>query len=173
MDDAGEQETFGRRHPRLMAGIAALAVAVAVAAAVGPWNGAAAPSEPSDGPIPGQLVVVADDPSASPQPSDLDDRYVRDARFLAGRAMEPDLDDEDLVVLGRRICVHLERWSVRTTRQYVRLYRSQRKELGVPVNNRWLVMGAAIAEAAPAAFCPGHEGAVSTDEAARMVGYTM
>jgi hypothetical protein len=123
--------------------------------------------------VPGQLVVE----DASDLPFSFDDEqydaYVASVRALADGVTDEDdrLDRDDLIVMGRRVCFHLTRSAITSTRDYVRTYRNQRRDIGYPVFKRLLVQGAAVAETAPSTFCPEHVGAVSASEAAKIVGF--
>ncbi len=122
--------------------------------------------------VPGQLVIEQASEAGVPPDSREYDAYVRSVRELLGGVMDEDrVDRDDLIVMGRRICFHLERDGIQSTRDYVREYRSQRRRLGYRVYRRLLVQGAAVAETAPATFCPEHVGTVSAEEAASLIGY--
>lgn len=124
--------------------------------------------------VPGRLQITQTTEAPLYERPAAHDIFVRQIRNLTGGVVDEDRpDDEDLISIGRRTCMYLTRDDIDSTREYIREYRSQRKELGFRVHKRFLVEGAALAEAAPPAFCPQHEGAVSARAAARIIGYDL
>lgn len=150
-------------------------IIVALGVALGPQLTAArrttraAASPPAAGQLVIRTATEAPPPPAVVADAGVYDSYVRSVRELAGDTVEDRVDEDVLIRMGRRICFYLTKDGIDSTRDYVREYRTQRREWGFPVYDDLLVQGAAVAETAPATFCPEHVGAVSADEATRIV----